>query len=94
MSKTKAPKLRFYHLGNLDDLPQLAPLPAGCREAMRVVGHVLPFRVNNYVVEELIDWSAVPDDPIFQLTFPQPGMLTAEHFQEMSQVLWTGCSRD
>ena len=35
---------------------------------------VLPMRANNYVVEELIDWSNIPDDPIFQLVFPQPGM--------------------
>lgn len=34
---------------------------------------VLPMRTNNYVVSHLIDWSAVPDDPMFQLTFPQPG---------------------
>lgn len=34
---------------------------------------ILPMRTNNYVVSQLIDWSAVPDDPIFQLTFPQPG---------------------
>ena len=37
---------------------------------------VLPMRANNYVVEELIDWSNIPDDPIFQLVFPQPGMLS------------------
>ncbi|XP_067024708.1 putative L-lysine 2,3-aminomutase aq_1632 [Acropora muricata] len=36
---------------------------------------ILPMRTNNYVVSQLIDWSAVPDDPIFQLTFPQPGMI-------------------
>ena len=34
---------------------------------------ILPMRTNNYVVSQLIDWSVVPDDPIFQLTFPQPG---------------------
>jgi len=34
---------------------------------------VLPMRTNNYVVEDLIDWSNIPDDPIFQLVFPQPG---------------------
>jgi hypothetical protein len=32
---------------------------------MRVVSSVLPFRVNDYVIKELIDWSRVPDDPIF-----------------------------
>ena len=35
---------------------------------IRVVGNVLPFKVNNYVLDELIDWSDVENDP-FQLTF-------------------------
>ncbi len=39
---------------------------------------VLPMRANNYVVEELIDWSNVPEDPIFQLVFPQPGKSCAD----------------
>jgi L-lysine 2,3-aminomutase len=42
---------------------------------LEVVSTVLPFRTNNYVVENLIDWGAVPDDPIFRLTFAQRGML-------------------
>ena len=42
---------------------------------MRAVAAVLPFRVNAHVLDALIDWDAVPDCPIFQLTFPQPGML-------------------
>ena len=42
---------------------------------MQVVSAVLPFRVNEYVVKELIDWDRVPEDPIFQLTFPQAGRL-------------------
>lgn len=94
MSQTSPPRLRFYHLNHLDEMPQLDRLPDGYREAMKVVGNVLPFRVNNYVVDELIDWDNVPDDPIFQLTFPQPGMLSAEHFREMSQALWMGASAE
>ena len=47
---------------------------------MAWVAHVLPFRVNNYVIDELIDWNAVPADPLFQLTFPQPDMLLPEHY--------------
>src|SRR5688572_32777013 len=60
---------------DLDRLPQLGRLSAEERLAMRAVSAVLPFRTNQYVIDELIDWDAVPDDPMFQLTFPQPGML-------------------
>ena len=48
---------------------------ADVREAVEVVGRVLPFRTNRYVVDHLIDWSRVPEDPIFQLVFPQRQML-------------------
>ncbi len=57
------------------------------RFEMRVVAQVLPFRVNRYVVEQLIDWDQVPDDPIFRITFPQREMLTAEDFNAMADLL-------
>ena len=44
---------------------------------MRLHSMVLPFRVNSYVLDYLIDWPAAPVDPIYQLVFPQPGMLPA-----------------
>lgn len=42
---------------------------------------MLPFRVNRYVVEQLIDWSAAPNDPMFRLTFPDRRMLEAKDFR-------------
>ncbi|RDL36179.1 Uncharacterized protein BP5553_06791 [Venustampulla echinocandica] len=44
---------------------------------------VFPMRVNNYVVENLIDWSNVPHDPIFKLVFPQPEMLLPEQLDRV-----------
>ena len=84
------PKLKFFTLRNLEDIPQIQQLSQRDRQAMAVVANVLPFRVNNYVVDELIDWQSIPDDPIFQLTFPQPGMLEANHFQQMAETLDSG----
>src|SRR5437879_2456174 len=83
-------RLRFYTLRDLDRLPQFGRLPVDYQRAIQVVAHVLPFRVNEYVVRELIDWENVPNDPIFQLTFPQPGMLSREHYRRMDQVLRRG----
>lgn len=54
-------------------------------EEFSTMAAILPFRTNNYVIEELIDWSNVPNDPMFQLTFPQPGML-AEQSAEVERV--------
>lgn len=51
---------------------------------IKVIGNVLPFKVNNYVINELIDWDNIPNDPIFQLTFPQYGMLNHDQFNKMA----------
>lgn len=60
---------------------------------MEVVGNVLPFKTNNYVVDELIDWNNVPFDPIFVLTFPQKEMLKAHHYDEMAEAIKNGKSK-
>ena len=61
---------------------------------IKVVANVLPFRTNNYVVEELIDWNNIPDDPIFQLTFMQSGMLSKIQFNEMAELLRANASKE
>lgn len=55
-----------------------------------VVAHVLPFKTNNYVVNELIDWDNYQNDPIFILNFPQKGMLSPEHFSKMAKAVDAG----
>ena len=84
-----AETLRFVTQRDLDTMPELHRLPPWRRHAMRVVSHVLPFRTNRYVVEELIDWDRVPDDPIFQLTFPQPTMLSPHAFRAVERAMGT-----
>ena len=80
-------KMRFYGLKDLDKLPQLNRLSKEDLFATKVVSHVLPFRTNNYVVEELIDWDNIPNDPMFQLTFMQRDMLKPEHFNKIADLL-------
>ena len=80
-------KMKFYGLRNLGDIDQLKYLSEKQKFEIEVVAHVLPFRVNNYVVEELIDWDNIPDDPIFQLTFMQKEMLNENQFYRMAEVL-------
>ncbi len=59
---------------------------------MRAVSAVLPFRVNDYVIDNLIDSESVPNDPIFQLTFPQRGMLQEADFRHMRDLVAKGAS--
>ena len=83
---------RAYSEKHLDELVGRAGLDAAERLAVRAVATVLPFRTNAYVVDELIDWDAAPDDPIYRLVFPQPDMLPAEDVQQMSRLLACGAS--
>ena len=83
---------RAYTAKHLDALTARAGLGAADRLAVRAVGAVLPFRTNAYVVEELIDWAAAPDDPIYRLVFPQADMLPAADVQHVSALLATGAA--
>ena len=85
-------KMKFYGLKDIDHIPQLKYLTEKERFSIKVVANILPFRVNNYVVEELIDWENIPDDPIFQLTFTQKEMLTDDQFDRMAELLHNGAS--
>lgn len=87
MAQPHAPKLRMYGLSQFEKIPQIQSLDSDTRFAMKVVSHVLPFRVNNYCLDELIDWKQIPNDPIFQLTFMQPSMLSEAHFNRMADAL-------
>lgn len=81
-----------YTLATMDSIPQLAKLSERRRLAMKAVAHVLPFRSNRYVTDELIDWDNIPDDPIFQLTFPQPGMLEPGDLARVVEMLREGAT--
>ena len=83
-------RFKVFTARQLDKIEQLQRLDDDARFAMRVVANVLPFRVNEYVIEELIDWDRVPDDPIYQLTFPQKGMLAPEHFDKVADAMRGG----
>ncbi|MEW8563402.1 MAG: lysine 2,3-aminomutase [Candidatus Thiodiazotropha sp.] len=86
-------RFTVYTARDLDRISQLDQLSAELRHEMKVVSSVLPFRVNDYVLSELIDWQRVPDDPIFQLTFPQRGMLSDVHYNRMDMALRSGMEK-
>ena len=83
----ESPSLKSYTLANFRDIPQIEKLPEEEKFEMEVVGNVLPFKANNYVVEQLIDWEKIPTDPMYVLTFPQKGMLKPEHYKLMEATL-------
>jgi KamA family protein len=84
---------KSYMLNNFKSIPQVQNLPDDVIEAIDVVGNVLPFKTNNYVVENLINWDQVPNDPIFILTFPQKDMLLPHHYKKMEGLVKNQASK-
>jgi len=91
--RIEATRYRAFGEAQLERIPHISRLHPEQRFAMRVVASVLPFRTNSYVLDRLIDWERVPDDPIFQLTFPQPGMLKPEQFDRIADLLRRSASK-
>ncbi|MCH2604991.1 MAG: lysine 2,3-aminomutase [Candidatus Nitrosopelagicus sp.] len=89
-SVDESPSIKSYTLANLRKLPQIEKFSEQEIFEMEVVGNVLPFKANNYVIEQLIDWNNTQNDSIFALTFPQKGMLKSEHFDQMAEVMKRG----
>jgi KamA family protein len=87
-----APRYRAVTRLGISQLPQWHLMDPALREAVEIVSLVLPFRTNEYVVNELIDWDRVPDDPMFQLTFPQRQMLDDEHYETIRGLVRGGAS--
>lgn len=76
-----------FTLTNYKSIPQISSLREEDREAIEIVGRVLPFKTNNYVVEELIDWNNIPNDPIYTLNFPRKEMLLKKQYQTVKNLL-------
>jgi len=87
-------KYRSFTQHNYRQISQINNLTPEQIDAIDVVSHVLPFKSNNYVVDELINWDNVPDDPIFTLTFPRKDMLIPAHLNKMKQAMESGASKD
>lgn len=81
---------RALALPHLDALLSRAGLDEHDRLRARAVAEVLPFRVNSYVVDELIDWDNAREDPIYRLVFPQPDMLPKADVERLAALLEQG----
>ena len=81
-----------YTIRNFKNIPQIKCLSDEQIEAIEIVGSVLPFKSNNYVTNNLIDWSNVPNDPIFKMTFPQKEMLLPKHYKRIESLFKSGAN--
>lgn len=80
-------QLKTYTLHNYQSIPQMSGIPNEFIRDIEIVGRVLPFKTNNYVIDELIDWDNIETDPIFTLNFPRRGMLDKKHYVIVEKLL-------
>jgi len=81
-------KYKTYTVKTFRNIPQVQKyLTEDQKFDIEVVAQVFPFKVNNYVIDRLINWEDPLNDPIFRLTFPQKGMLKPEHYDKIAKLL-------
>ncbi len=78
---------KAYNSRNFKEIPQISRLSDEQQKAIGIVSQVLPFKTNNYVVDELIDWDHFEEDPMFILNFPQKEMLSGYDFSEITNLI-------
>ena len=81
-------KFKPYTGQSIQQAPQWDRIPQELRDAVLVISRVLPFRTNQYVMDHLIDWDKVPDDPMYRLTFPHRDMLHEEEYNVSPTWCW------
>ncbi len=65
-------------------------LPEEEQEVFNILTSMFHFKVNNYVLEELINWDNVPNDPIYRLMFLRKSMLLDEDYTCLKHLMNMG----
>ncbi|WP_426336456.1 KamA family radical SAM protein [Pseudoduganella sp. R-31] len=87
MTADALPKFKPYTRQTIRQAPQWELLTPEQQEAVQVISHVLPFRTNQYVLDQLIDWDNIPDDTIYRLVFPHRDMLPAHEYWQLRDLV-------
>ena len=80
-------KYQAYARHNFHSIPSYGRLSQSQIHTINIISEVLPFKTNNYVVNELIDWDNYQEDPMFILNFPQKSMLKPAQFNALSEMV-------
>ena len=86
-------KYQAYARHNFHTIPSFGRLSQSQIQTIRIVSEVLPFKTNNYVVNELIDWDNYQDDPMFILNFPQKSMLNPTQYNALASMVENNTSK-
>ena len=76
-------KYRSYTAISFKKTQYFEMLPMEERRTFEILTKVFHFKVNNYVLENLINWKDIPNDPIYKMVFLRkemasiPGLFTS-----------------
>lgn len=83
----QAARFKPYTRQTISQSPYWSRLTPALQEAVQVVSRVLPFRTNDYVMNELINWDNIPDDPIYRLVFPHADMISPQEYASLRDLV-------
>ncbi|MET0106406.1 MAG: lysine 2,3-aminomutase [Sedimenticola sp.] len=83
-------RFKVYTRHNLEKSPLIERISPQAIREIRLVSEVLPFRVNQYVLDALIDWSDYENDPIYKLTIPNRDMRTLQQYARVEKAFTQG----
>ncbi|MDR1336211.1 MAG: lysine 2,3-aminomutase [Tannerella sp.] len=79
--------IKSYTRHNFRTIPQMDSVSGQMIREIDLTSRVFPFKTNNYVVDELIDWTNVDTDPVFTLNFPRREMLEKRHYSAVEKLV-------
>jgi L-lysine 2,3-aminomutase len=92
MNSVKLSTRSTYVGTSISEIPQIRSLDPDLRFGLLAAARILPFKTNQYILNELIDWTCIPHDPVFRLNFPQPEMLSPEEIGPIERMLRDQCA--
>jgi len=81
------PRFRAYGRLQLREIFQLRNFPPNFVAGIDLAARVFPFKVNQYVLDNLIDWQRGPNDPLFRLLFPVPEMMNPDDAAQLAAMI-------
>ncbi|BCD68159.1 KamA family radical SAM protein [Nitratiruptor sp. YY09-18] len=82
---------RAYNAKSFKKIPQIQRfLSNEDIENIEIAALVFPFKVNNYLIDKLIDWENYQNDPIFRLVFPHKDMLFPQDYEKLKTLYKKG----
>jgi KamA family protein len=79
--------MKTYSRVNFEKIPQMSKLSSAQVANIKDLSWLIPFKVNDYVVNELIDWDNWQDDPVFNYVFPNDNMLPKDIISELKDIV-------